>query len=112
MSDPEKQLRTIRPAGPSAKLDRRMDELLDETVAGPVPVQRRNRFPWWFAVLPAASAVAALLFMLHRPPVPPLEEPSPSNIHFIEPQGLMRELLMPSPAQPPDPSHLPVSVHR
>ncbi len=94
--DLEPRLRALRLAEPSAEHDRRMTELFANFAATP-----NARPGWWLALVAPLAGVAAALAMFTLPgeryaPPEPL-------LYRIEPEGLMRELLMP-------PSRAPVPV--
>lgn len=91
--DLEQRLQGIRPAPPSAELDRRMDAIFATAVTS----EKTTVFPWWVA-LPAAGVVAAGILFWRQPE--PLARPQPLApiVYRIEPEGLMREWLLTPPA--------------
>ncbi len=108
MNDPEKHLRDLRLAPPSADLDRRMDDAF-AAAADANPIWRRRW--WWLTALPLGTA-ATFLFLLLRPVPEPPPSPARAVVYEIEPQGLMRDLLLTPPTRLRAPPKLSVDTPR
>lgn len=102
--DFEAQLRAARLAAPSADLNRRMHGMFAASATQREP---SSRPAWAMLGLPAAALTAALVLFTVRP-ASPAAGPRAPVIRQIEPQGLMRDLLLRPPAgtTPPPPLEL------
>jgi hypothetical protein len=105
MNDFEKQLRAVHLDPPSAQLDCRMEQLLALGVTAPI-ASRPSR--WWWLALPAAGVAAAFFLLPSRHPSP-LPSASPL-VYQLEPQGLLRESLLASPAESQTPPAMIITV--
>lgn len=93
MNELEQNLKNMRLAGPSADLDRRIDETLGAVARTPRPARIPGR--WWRIPALAASGAAALFLLVvlaahHRQPE--------TIVYRIEARGRLRQLLLEPPA--------------
>lgn len=89
MTDLEQRLQALRPAAPSAALDRRLDQAF-AAARRRAGDPRRAAYWWWLALSSAAAAAVALLFVAPRRPAPPPVE----IVYHVEAQGRLRDMLL------------------